>query len=338
MKLSIQAFDLNLKYPFSISRHTYYSQPNIIIKLQKDGISGYGEATINPYYNITLNNLKATFRQMERRLKDYIFQSPNQLFEDFSDFLATNSFAVGALNNASWDLYGKLNNAPVSKFIALPRKAEPLTSYTLGIAEQKELLKKMHELPWPIYKIKLGTDHDLELVKFIRNHTDAIIRVDANCAWTTDKTINFSKVLKTLKVEFIEQPLTADDPEQRQCFLESQLPLVADESCRKESDVLKCENRFHGINIKLLKCGGLSPAIRMVKKARELGLKIMVGCMTETTVGISAATQLLPFVDYADLDGPLILAEDLADGLKFSEGKIHRSNKNGLGILFKGKD
>jgi len=328
---------MKLKYPFSISRHTYYSQANIIIELQHNGISGFGEATINPYYNITLDNLKDTFNLMNQRLDNYSFQTPDQLFEDFSDFLVVNSFALGALNNASWDLYGKLTNCPVSKFIDLPFGAKPLTSYTLGIADRHEILQKMQELPWPIYKIKLGTSNDLELIEFIRKHTNSNIRVDANCAWNAEKTIQLSRNFKMLDVEFIEQPLPANDDQQRDCYVKSELPLFADESCCLESDVEKCVNSFHGINIKLLKCGGLTPALRMIKKAREFGLKIMVGCMTETSVGISAAAQLLPFVDFADLDGPLLLAEDVADGLGYDHGKIHLSDQNGLGVLFRGR-
>ena len=139
-------------------------------------------------------------------------------------------------------------------------------------------------------------------------------------------------------VEFIEQPLAANDPNQHTCYANTALPLIADESCCTESDVDSCLHKFHGINIKLLKCGGLSPAIRMVKKARNLGLQIMVGCMTETSVGISAAAQLLPYIDFADLDGPLLLAEDLAEGLNYTHGNLILSDLNGLGFLFKGKD
>ena len=335
MQLNIYDFDMKLKYPFSISRHTYYSQPNIILELQYDGLSGYGEATTNPYYNITIENLKESFDAMNKRLKDYNFHSPNQLFDDFSDFLSVNSFALGALNNASWDLFGKLKGCPVSRLIDMPKLAHPQTSYTLGIDTKKVMLKKMEDLPWPIYKIKLGTPNDLDLIKFIRKHSKSMIRVDANCAWDFEQTIDLSRELKALNVEFIEQPLAAEDHFQKQCYQGSLLPLIADESCCTESDVERCKNHFHGINIKLLKCGGLSPALRMIKKGRKLGLKIMVGCMTESSIGISAAAQLLPFVDYADLDGPLILAEDLATGLKYENGNLSLSKEVGFGISFK---
>lgn len=338
MQLKIYEYDMKLKYPFSISRHTYFSQPNMILELHHDGLLGYGEATVNPYYHITIDNLKDCFIAMNNRLKGYDFSSPDRLYDDFSDFLSVNPFALGALNNASWDLFGKLNDSPVSKLLGLDKSAYPQTSYTLGIADKKGLLKKLEDFPWPVYKIKLGTPDDLELIKFIRNHTNSTLRVDANCAWDFKQTVELSKALKALNVEFIEQPLPAHHPEQKLCYEKSTLPLFADESCCTESDLDQCKDKFHGVNIKLLKCGGLSPALRMIKKARDLGLKIMIGCMTESSIGISAAAQLLPFVDYADLDGPLLLSDDLATGLTYEKGNLSLSGNFGFGIVFKMHD
>lgn len=337
MELEYFVHDMKLKYPFSISRHTYYSQPNVIMKLHFQGYSGYGEATVNPYYQITIDNLSATFDEFKQKLADYEFSDPDKLFEDFSSYLAINSFALGALNNASWDLYGKMQNASVRSMLSQLSMETPLTSYTLGISNEEEIAVKMEDCPWPIYKIKLGSEHDMATLDFIRERTNSVIRVDANCAWNVEQTIRYSARLKEHNVEFIEQPLKAGDPGQKACFQKSQLPLMADESCCKEKDVETCAGLFHGINIKLLKCGGISPALRMVKNARKLGLKIMIGCMTETSIGISAAAQLLSLVDYADLDGPLLLADDLADGLEFENGRIYLSEKLGLGIELKRK-
>jgi L-alanine-DL-glutamate epimerase-like enolase superfamily enzyme len=337
MQLKIHEFDMQLKYPFSISRHTYLSQPTIILELHYNGWTGYGEATINPYYTITIKNLRESFEAMGKRLDNYVFVSPDQLFDDFSDFLNTNSFALAALNNASWDLYGKMNNCCIHELIELPESASPPTSYTLGIDTPEAMAKKINDFPWPIYKVKLGTADDLELMRFLRKQTKSIFRVDANCAWNAEKTIELSRELKKLEVEFIEQPLAAKDPDQKYCLQHASLPLFADESCCTESDVAKCVDNFSGINIKLLKCGGLSPAISMIKNARELGLEIMIGCMTESSVGIATAAQLLRFVDYADLDGPLLLAEDLANGLSYKDGTLHVSDQHGLGINYIGK-
>ena len=190
----------------------------------------------------------------------------------------------------------------------------------------------MKAQPWPIYKIKLGTDKDIEIITALRQQTDAIFRVDANCAWTADQTIEYAPKLKALGVEFIEQPLPKEDFEgMKKVFQQSVLPVIADESCQTERDVKKCHQHFHGINIKLMKCGGLTPARRMIKEAKALGMKLMVGCMTESTIGISAIAQLLPLLDYVDMDGPLLIRNDIATGVIVIDGKAHFPDENGTG-------
>ncbi len=338
MQLRISEHDLKLRYPFSISRHTYYSQPNVVVELMQDGITGFGEATVNPYYNINIDNLTRTFISMAARLKNYHFETPDKLWEDFSDYLTVNAFALAALNNASWDLYGKMTNKPVTELVGLKAQSGPLTSYTLGIDPEEKMLQKMLDFPWPIYKVKVGMAGDMALMRFLTGHSTSIFRIDANCGWDADETIENAVGLKRVGVEFIEQPLPKNHPGQKICFEKSVLPLMADESCCIEADVGKCDGLFHGINIKLLKCGGITPALRMIAKARLLGLKLMIGCMTESTVGIAAAAQLLGFMDYADLDGPLLLAEDLASGLKYEAGYVATSSQPGLGIMYQGKE
>ena len=191
----------------------------------------------------------------------------------------------------------------------------------------------MTELPWPIYKIKLGTKEDIAIVAELRKHTDAIFRIDANCGWTVPETINNAVALKKLGVEFLEQPLKADDWEgHKEVFKHSALPIIADESCIIEEDVAKCHNHFHGVNIKLVKCGGLTPARRMIAQAKKLGMKTMVGCMTESTVGISAIAHLLPELDFVDMDGTLLITNDIATGITLSNGIIQYSEINGTGV------
>jgi L-alanine-DL-glutamate epimerase-like enolase superfamily enzyme len=196
------------------------------------------------------------------------------------------------------------------------------------------MIAKLKEFPgWPVYKIKLGTAHDLEIVRALREHTDATFRVDANCGWNAQETIRNAADLKHFDVEFIEQPLPRENWEQmKEVFHHSALPTVADESCQTEPDVERCCGHFHGINIKLVKCGGLTPARRMIARARELGMKVMVGCMTETTVGISAIAQLLPLLDYVDMDGALLLAKDIATGVTIDCGRVRYPEENGCGV------
>ena len=214
----------------------------------------------------------------------------------------------------------------------------PISNYTIGIASIDKMVEKMEEQPWPIYKIKLGTDQDLKIIEALRAHTDAAFRVDANCAWTPEQTIEYAPELEQLGVEFIEQPLPAENWEgMKKVFAQSTLPVMADESCRIESDVERCHEHFHGINIKLMKCGGLTPALRMIEKGRSLGLQLMVGCMTESSVGISAIGHLLPLLDYVDMDGAMLLANDPATGVRLKDGLAIFPKRNGTGVQLLGK-
>ncbi len=247
------------------------------------------------------------------------------------------NFAICALDLAAWDLYGKLKGRALYDIWSTSKENYPITNYTIGLASIEEMVSKMKETPWPIYKIKLGTEDDVAIVKELRNHTDAVFRIDANCAWSAKETIMNAQQLKELGVEFLEQPLKADDWEGMEKVMhKSVLPVIADESCIVEGDVEKCGLHFNGINMKLTKCGGLTPALRMITKAKEMGLKVMVGCMTESTVGISAIAQLLPQLDYVDMDGPLLLKEDIADGIKIlKDGQLIFPKLSGSGITLR---
>ena len=173
----------------------------------------------------------------------------------------------------------------------------------------------------------------MDMVTELRKHTNAIFRVDANAGWTLEQALQKIPVLKTLGVELIEQPLAKEDWEgMKILFEQSVLPVIADESCVTEADVEKCHLHFHGINIKLTKCSGITPARRMIARAKELDMKVMIGCMNESSVGTAAIAQLAPMLDYVDMDGPLLLAEDIAEGVEFDKGKILFNGIPGLGI------
>jgi L-alanine-DL-glutamate epimerase-like enolase superfamily enzyme len=238
------------------------------------------------------------------------------------------------VDQAAHDLWGKQQGKPVYELWGLSADNLPLTNYTIGIDSIDKMVAKMQEFPgWPVYKIKLGTANDLDIVRALRQHTESVFRVDANCGWTADEAIRNSQELAGLGVEFIEQPLPADQwNEMRRVRAESALPIIADESCIVESDVARCVEHFHGINIKLVKCGGLTPARRMIDEAKRSGLKVMVGCMTESTVGISAIAQLLPLLDYVDMDGALLLARDIATGVTIHNGACRYSKVPGCGV------
>jgi L-alanine-DL-glutamate epimerase-like enolase superfamily enzyme len=259
---------------------------------------------------------------------------PPELWQRVHELIPDEPFALCALDQAAHDLWGKQQAAPVYKLWGLSTDQMPVSNFTIGIDRIVRMVAKLNEVPdWPVYKIKLGTPDDLQIVRELRRHTDALFRVDANCGWSVAETIENSHLLKELGVEFIEQPLPADDRDgARQVYQDSGLPIIADESCITESDVEQCADCFHGVNIKLVKCGGLTPARRMISQARELGLKVMVGCMTESTVGISAIAQLLPLLDYVDMDGAALLAQDIAKGVTVDRGICHFAIENGTGV------
>jgi len=332
MKLTIRSFDLPLKYTFTISYDSRDVQPTLIVELEHNGQKGYGEATSNPYYGFTIENMTAALENIRGLIEETELESPEAFWATVQPHLQDNPFALCALDLAANDLFGKLQGQPLYKLWGLNTEHIPLTNYTIGIDTIENMVKKLKEMPWPLYKIKLGTKEDVAIIQELRKHTDAVFRVDANCAWGVEETIENSKQLKPLGVEFIEQPMRADDLEgMKKVYEQSVLPLIADESCITESDVAKCVGHFHGVNVKLMKCGGLTPARRMLKEARELGLKTMVGCMTESSVGISAIAHLLPMLDYVDMDGALLLSKDIARGVTITDGKVTYSNVNGTG-------
>lgn len=318
MQLTLKKYVLQLKHTFSISRESYDFQDSLIVSLSLDGCTGFGEATANAYYSISVESMISEIESIRYELEAFDFTTPMVLY-DFLKQKGLTNFAICALDLAAHDLYGKLKGKPLYEIWGTTLDSCPTTNYTIGIAPIEKMVAKMQETPWPIYKIKLGTDNDVAIVKALREHTDAVFRIDANCAWSVEETIYNAPLLKDLGVEFLEQPLKADNWEGMEIVMHhTVLPIIADESCIIESDVEKCGLHFSGINIKLTKCGGLTPALRMIKKAKELGLKVMVGCMTESTVGISAIAQLLPQLDYVDMDGAMLLKDDIADGVQFS--------------------
>jgi len=338
MELDIYSFDLALRYPFAISRHTYQSMRSIIVELRDGRYSGYGEATTNPYYKVTEESLLKSFEEASAFLKDYRFSNAEKLWSDIHPVLSGNTFAQSALDCAAHDMFYKMKGKSFMSQWGISYQKYPFTSYTLGMGTVDELKNKMMDLPWPVYKLKVSGVNDSEIVKELCQVSGALIRVDANCSWKVDESEKIASDLGKWKVEFIEQPFDASQLEESRMLTEnSSLPIIADESCQKIEDVEKCAGNFDGVNIKLAKCGGLTPAFHMMKIAREAGLSIMIGCMTESTVGISAAVQLLPFVDYADLDGPLLLSEDVASGLTYRKGSLIPGKGKGLGFEFKRK-
>lgn len=334
MKVSYKIFDLPFKHPFTISKGTKKHQPSFIVALEFMGITGYGEACAIAYYNIPVEKMAADLESKKRFIEQFSFTDPERYWHYLHHLFPHNNFLVCALDMAGWDLYGKMKRKQLHELWNLDTATAPLTDYTIGIDSIEQMVSKMKEKPWPIYKIKVGIENDMEMVAALRKNTDAVLRVDANAGWTLEQALQKIPLLHEMGVELVEQPLAKDDWEGMKVLFErSALPLIADEACVTEADIEKCYQHFHGINIKLTKCSGITPAKRMINRARELGMKVMIGCMNESTVGTAAIAQLAPLLDYVDMDGPLLLAEEIGEGVKFDYGKIiYRQDANGLGL------
>lgn len=338
MKVSYHKYDLKFRYPFTISKGTKTHQPILIIELEHLGIKGYGEAPAIAYYNIPVEKMIEDIENKKVFIEKFVFTELDRYWHYLHHLFPQNSFLVCALDMAAWDIYGKMQKKKLYELWKGDISKNPLTDYTIGIDTVDKMIEKIKEKPWPIYKIKVGTANDIANVKALRENTDAILRVDANAAWDVETALQLIPQLKELGVELVEQPLAKGDWDgMKILYKESPLPLFADEACVFENDVEKCRDHFHGINIKLTKCSGITPALRMIKKARELDLKIMIGCMNESTIGSAAIAHLLPFIDYADMDGPLLLEEDVATGIEYDFGRVLYSDEPGLGINYVGK-
>ncbi|GEP98847.1 dipeptide epimerase [Chitinophaga cymbidii] len=332
MELTLYPFALKFRHTFTISRKSKDVQPLLVAELRQDGLSGLGETADNAYYNITVPMLMQAINAHRGFIEAYRLDTPEAFWEEMYPRLKDNLFALCALDLAAHDLYAKRLGKKLYEVWDLDPSHNPMTDYTIGIDTVENMVKKLREFPWPIYKIKLGTKDDIAIITELRKHTSAVFRVDANCAWGVDETLRNAAAFQSLGVEFIEQPMPAADWEgMKKVYEQSPLPLFADESCIVESDVQQCHGYFHGINIKLTKCGGITPARRMILEAKRLGMQVMTGSMNESTVGTSAVAHLLPYLDHVDMDGPLLLAEDIADGVQIKDGVIIYADRNGTG-------
>jgi L-alanine-DL-glutamate epimerase-like enolase superfamily enzyme len=334
MHLNYWHKELPFKYPFTISNgRTKTHQPSLIVSLSLGNFVGYGEAPAIVYYNITVEQMIADLESNRNLVEKFALTDPERYWHYLHHLFPNSPFLVSALDMAAWDLFGKMKSKLLYQLWKTPWLETPLCDYTIGIDTIDKMVAKMQEKPWPIYKIKLGTDQDIEIVKALRKQTDVPLRVDANAGWQLEEALDKIPQLAELGVEMIEQPLAKNNWEGMKILFEkSILPLYADESCVFEQDVAKCFHHFHGINIKLTKCSGLTPARRMITEARQLGLKVMMGSMNECSIGSAAIANFLPQIDLVDMDGPLLLSEDLASGINYQYGKIELTGTAGLGI------
>jgi L-Ala-D/L-Glu epimerase len=338
MRIECHSYDLKLRDPFTISRGTVTVQPTLIVQVEYNGLIGLGEATTNAYYGVTLESMSQALDRIRPYVASYRLDNPAELWKQLDPQIGDCRFAQCAFDCAVWDIYAQMHNQALWQLWGLHGEdAYPPSCYTIGLDTPQEMVRKMQAMPdWPVYKIKLNVDGGMELVRALRAKTKSTFRVDANCSWQAANVRSWADELSVLNVELIEQPLPAEAyGSMRALKGNCAIPLMADESCQVEADVDRCIDTFDAINIKLVKCGGLTPARRMIARAKQNGLKVMVGCMTESSIGIAAGVHLLPLLDYADLDGALLLAEDIATGLQWEQGYCRLPTSPGLGVTLR---
>src|SRR6478735_3324831 len=335
MKVSHQTIELKPTHPFVIARGGYSHHRNVIVRLtDDDGVEGFGEAAPNKYYGESVSTVIAALGQFKPILERADPFAIESVEAHLNRVLRGNASAKGAVSSALHDLVGKKLGLPVYRLWGLDADAAPQSSFTIAIAENHELERRVAEArEYPILKIKLGTDRDMEIVRIIRNAApEKRLRVDANAAWTAKHAVHMSDFLADNQVEMLEQPVAANDIEGlRFVRKRSSLPVFADESCLVATDIAKLAGAVDGINIKLAKCGSLREATRMVHAARALDMQVMAGCMIESSLGISAIAQISPLLDSADFDGAALLLSDPFRGTTIARGQIKLSDGPGLG-------
>jgi L-Ala-D/L-Glu epimerase len=344
MKLNYQLQKLDLEFVFAISRSSSSQAETILLELDTEyndqSYQAIGEAVYSRFYGEDENSIIDFYKRInEDKILSGLDPFNVQDFEArMSSLPGNNQAAKSGLDIALWDLRGKILGLPLYRLLGLDSSRIPKTSYTIGLADLDTIKRKTLtalERGYDILKVKLGSPNDLKIIELIRELAPSeAIRVDANAAWTCDEALKLLKVLKELRVEFVEEPLRLDSSiaDYERLKAESPLALMADESCHTSKDLVYCSKYFHSINLKHTKTGGLTEALRMIHTARALGLKIMLGCFTESSVSITAFAHLGPLVDYLDLDGSLLLAKDPFQGVEFHANKLILPTHPGLGV------
>ena len=334
LNLSFKSNELKLRHAFNLARSSRTTTPDVLVQLEYDGIIGYGEASMPPYLGESIESVSTFLSKLDLSQ----FSDPFRIEEilDYVDHVAPdNRAAKASVDIALHDSLGKIMGQPWYKIWGLSPEKTPYTSFTIGIDTAEVVRQKVDEAaPYKVLKVKMGLDNDKELVEIIRSKTDRPICVDANQGWTSkEEALEMCHWLKERNCLFVEQPFDKSMIDETAWLRErSPLPIIADEFLQRLPDVMRAYQVYDGINIKLMKSTGMYEAYKMAVLAKGLGMKLMIGCMTETSCAISAAAQLAPMVDWADLDGNLLISNDSFDGVKVVDGKIQLVDKPGIGV------
>ncbi len=334
LKLTFEPYELQLRHAFNLAKYQRTTTPGVQVRLECDGIVGYGEASMPPYLGESVDSVTKFLGSLDLAQ----FNDPFRI-EDIHEYMESvapnNRAAKASVDIALHDLLGKIMGQPWYKIWGLNPDNCPNTSFTIGIDTADVVRQKVDEAaPYKVLKVKMGLDNDKELVEIIRSKTDVPICVDANQGWDDkEKALEMCHWLAERNCLFVEQPMEKEKIEETAWLRErSPLPIIADEFFQRLPDVRRAAEAYDGINIKLMKSTGLHEAYQMATLARAMGMKVMLGCMTETSCAVTAAAQLAPLVDYADLDGNLLIANDLFDGIKIVDGKVTIPDRPGIGV------
>lgn len=325
MKLSLYPYQLQFKFPFRIAHGVRTHTAVVYVKLEHEGFTAWGEATLPPYLPETQKSVSEFLLEFSKHISS---TSIDDWFERLNP-VQTNLSAKAALDMALWNLKARLENKPIVELLGVGRTNNdfPYGTYTIGVSSYDEMKLKVKEgnkYGFEIFKIKLNGENDEEQIRNFKKLSNKKFAVDVNQGWNTvEEAIEKILWLKEEGCILVEQPLKKDWLDEMKLLKQkSPLPLYADESCQRLSDLEKLKDCFDGVNIKLMKCGGITEAHQMILKAREFDMKVLIGCMSESSVGCTAAAQLTPLADYADLDGPYLISNDPFEGMKIKDGRI----------------
>ncbi len=335
MNLTYHPYTLELKHIFTIATNSRTTTPIVLTEIEFNGVVGYGEASMPPYLGETHDSVQAFLSKVDLNRYENPFDLET-ILNDIDLLAPHNPAAKASIDIALHDLVGKLMNQPWYNIWGYDKNKAPFTSFTIGIDTPDVVRQKTKEAEeYKVLKVKLGRDTDKEMIETIRSVTDKPITSDVNQGWTNkESALEMLHWLKDHGVVMVEQPMPKERIDDLAWLTErSPLPIIGDEGVQRLSDVKNAVGVYHGINIKLMKSTGMREAQKMLTLARSLGMKVMIGCMTETSCAISAASHLSPMVDWADLDGALLIKNDVFDGTKIINGKLTLMDRPGLGVI-----
>lgn len=335
LTLRFVPYTLQLKHTFTLATSSRTTTPVMLTEIEYEGVTGYGEASMPPY----LGESHESVSKFLSLLNLSQFKDPFLLVDilQYVDEVMPGNYAAKAsVDIALHDLIGKLLGEPFYRLFGLNPARTPLTSFTIGLDSPEMIRQKVLEAePYKVLKVKLGRDNDKEMVDVIRSMTDKLLCIDVNQGWKDrNAALEMAEWLKEKGVIFLEQPMPKEMRDDIAWLTERcPLPVIGDEAIQNVKDLMANKDVYSGINIKLMKCGGMNSAMKMINIARAFGMKVMIGCMTETSCAVTAAAQLSPLADWCDLDGNLLISNDIFDGVKISDGKVTLTDRPGIGVI-----